>query len=145
MADSARQLHLFRSRRQRGVAPPPPLEFQMHCMVADTLKRWAAPNWVFTHFPAGERRDEITGARLKRMGVVPGIPDFLLFPPQHAPKPQTHFLELKRRGNKLTGAQAEFALWARLNKYPFEIADSYKAAVKILQQWGALLASVKVQ
>jgi hypothetical protein len=142
---SARQLHLFKSRRQRGVAAPPPLEFELHCLVADTIRRWATPNWVITHYPAGERRDAITGARLKRMGVVPGIPDFLLFPPAEAPDHHCHFLELKRPGAKLTDHQAGFALWCGLNGYPHAVTSDYHTAVRILQSWGALRSGVNVQ
>jgi hypothetical protein len=143
---SGRQLHLFKSRRQRGVAAPPPLEFAVHCAVADTLRRWATPGWIWTHLPMGELRDAVTGARLKRMGVQPGWPDLILIPPA-GPKfwQRPHFLELKRRGGKLTEHQAGFALWCKLNGCPHAVADSYEAAVKILQRWGALMDRVKVQ
>jgi hypothetical protein len=140
-----RQLHLFRSKRQRGVAPPPPLEFQLHCAVADTLRRWATPNWVYTHVPLGEYRDAVTGARLKRMGTQPGWPDLLLLPPRGHPIQRPHFLELKRRGAKLTEHQAGFALWCKLNDCPHEVAESYDVAVRVLQQWGALLARMRMQ
>ena len=41
------QLNLFRSRRQRGqVHLPGPTEFQLHCMVADTVTRWRMPGWM---------------------------------------------------------------------------------------------------
>lgn len=140
-----RQLHLFRSKRQRGVAPPAPLEFAVHCALADTLRRWATPNWIWTHLPLGEHREAITGARLKRMGTQPGWPDLILIPPREHSIPRPHFLELKRRGGKLTEHQAGFALWCQLNDAPHAVADSYDAAVKILQLWGALRTGVKVQ
>jgi hypothetical protein len=142
---TVQQLHLFRSKRQRGVQAPPALEFATHCMLADTLRRWAMPNWVWTHLPFGERRDEVTGARLKRMGVMPGWPDLIFIPPKGHPTQRPHFLELKRRGAKLTEPQAGFALWCKLNDCPHEVANSYAAAVKVLQQWGALQTGVRVQ
>ena len=74
-----RQLSLFKGRKQRGVAPPPPKEFALHCAVADTVRRWILPGWIWTHFPAGEARSAITGARLKRMGLARGFPDLLFF------------------------------------------------------------------
>jgi hypothetical protein len=84
------------------------------------------------------------------MGLMPGWPDFILIPPcnpEHASAADQRpmFLELKRRGGKLTEHQAAFALWCKLNGCPHAVADSYEAAVKILQQWGALRAGVKVQ
>jgi hypothetical protein len=35
--------------------------------------------WLYTHFPAGEYRPKRTGAKLKRMGLKRGVPDFLIF------------------------------------------------------------------
>jgi len=67
-----RQLHLFRSKRQRGVPLLRAKEYELHCMVADTLRRWCNPLWRYTHIPAGEKRDMVTAMRLKRMGVMPG-------------------------------------------------------------------------
>jgi hypothetical protein len=152
---SGRQLHLFKSRRQRGVAAPPPLEFATQCALADTLRKWATPNWVWNHIPGGEERPaefikgkrvSFAGERTKRAGFQPGWPDLILIPPA-GPKfwQRPHFLELKRRGGKLTEHQASFALWCKLNGCPHAVADSYEAAVKILQRWGALMDRVKVQ
>jgi hypothetical protein len=74
---SARQLHLFKSRRQRGILAPAPNEYQLHCAVADTVKRWIMPGWIYTHIASGEKRDQVTAARLKRMGVTAGFPDLV--------------------------------------------------------------------
>jgi hypothetical protein len=38
-----RQLHLFKSRKQRGQVPPAPSEFSLHVTIADLLRRWALP------------------------------------------------------------------------------------------------------
>ena len=78
---AARQLHLFKSRRQRGTAAPAPSEYALHCAVVDTIRRWIMPDWIYTHIASGEKRDQVTAARLKRMGVTPGFPDLALFGP----------------------------------------------------------------
>jgi len=133
----ARQLNLFAGRRQRGVAPPPASEFSLQCMVADTLRRWQVPGWLWTHMPMGELRQPITAARLKRMGVTPGWPDFLLL----APGGRAHFLELKRRKlGRLTDEQAAFGLWCECNHCPHAVVDTYPAAIDVLKQWGAVRA-----
>jgi hypothetical protein len=143
---SERQLHLFKSRRQRGVRAPAAKEFRVHCMVADALKQWAVRGWMWTHLPMGERRDAVTGARLKRMGTQPGWPDFILIAPMRLQVPmRPHFLELKRRGGRLTDAQDDFAQWCTGNGCPHRIAYGYEEAVKILRDWGALRSGVKVQ
>jgi hypothetical protein len=44
---TARQLS--KSKRQRGIAAPGPSELQLHCAVADTVRRWIMPGWIYTH------------------------------------------------------------------------------------------------
>ena len=51
-------------------------EFRLTCLVADYLAR-CAPELTVSHFPAGEHRSATTGARLKRMGLRRGWPDFI--------------------------------------------------------------------
>jgi 'Cold-shock' DNA-binding domain len=65
---AARQLHLFRGRKQCGIAPPVASEYQLHCAVADTVRRWIMPGWIYTHIASGEKRNAVTAARLKRSG-----------------------------------------------------------------------------
>ena len=98
-----RQLQLFGGKRQRGIAPPPALEFSSHTVIADICKRWLMPRWRFTHLPLGEHREHKlnkqgkrfspTGNRLKRMGVTAGWPDFLFAGPEAC----VIWLELKRK------------------------------------------------
>ena len=139
------QLHLFKGRRQRGVRAPPALEFATQCAVADVLRRWAKPTWVWSHIGHGERRDAVTGARLKRMGLLPGLPDLMLLPPKDNPNPRCHWLELKRRGAQMSEHQAGFALWCSLNGYPHAVVHSVGEAVEILRKWGAVRAGIEVQ
>jgi hypothetical protein len=140
-----RQLQLFGSRRQRGRQAPPPLEIAVHCQVADALRDWASPHWQWTHIPLGEDRSAVTGAKLKRMGVTPGWPDFLLIAPGNHPVARPHFLELKRRAHRLKGAQGEFEQWCERNGCPHAVASSYRQAVEVLKGWGALRTGVHVQ
>jgi hypothetical protein len=107
-------------------------------MIADTIDRWASPGWRFTHFPSGELRDKITAGSLKRMGVKSGWPDFILL----SPTSLAHFLELKRRGEALSGTQEDFADWCSAHGYPFACVDDFTAALAILKHWGAVRGSV---
>jgi hypothetical protein len=52
--------------------------------------------------PSGEYRDSITASRLQRLGVVAGWPDLQFAGPDR----KMVFLELKRRGGRLSEAQA---------------------------------------
>jgi hypothetical protein len=130
-----RQLSLFKGRRQRGSLPPPAPEFSIQCMVADDLRRFAHPEWQWTHIPNGGLRNKITAYQLKRAGVKPGWPDMLLLDPFGRP----HFLELKRRTGRMSEAQEAFASWC--NARPLvqhAVAHSYQEARRILIEWGAL-------
>jgi len=99
---AARQLHLFKSRRQKGIAPPGPSEFAMQCFLADLIRRMINPQWRFTHVPLGEYRDSIAASRCRRLGTMPGWPDLQFAGPDR----QMAFLELKRRGSgRLSAAQ----------------------------------------
>ena len=127
------QLNLF-TRRVR--AAPPPLEFHTTVLVADYLRWHAKPDWRWSHFPSGEKRSVATGARLKRMGVQPGWPDFLLLSP--APGRLLHCLELKRRGKgRLSDEQVEFQRWCAEQGYPHYVSSSFNEVVSWLVLIGA--------
>lgn len=66
-------------------------ELKLHKAVADFLERAWPEDLPWTHFPAGERRDPRTAAKLKRMGLKPGWPDFIFV----LPNGQFAGLELK--------------------------------------------------
>jgi hypothetical protein len=119
--------------------PPPAPEFNLQCMVADVLRRWVMPGWRFTHIASGELRSKATAGRLKRMGVIPGWPDFILL----SPNALAHFLELKRRGRKLSDDQEDFAAFCLAAGYPCEWTDSFDVALAILKGWGALRMEIR--
>jgi hypothetical protein len=134
MSSAARQLSLFRGRRQAGVRPPLPIERKTHIALADTL-RWAClPDWLWTHFPAGEHRDEATGALLKRMGLQRGWSDFLLIDPEGV----HYWLELKRGKAPLTEDQEAFRDACLARGVPWALARSFDEAVTQLMTWGAI-------
>jgi hypothetical protein len=149
----ARQLDMFKSRRQRGTKAPSALEFATHCAIADTLDRWLEPGWMWWHCPNGGRREKRKnpktgetyspeGGRLKRQGVKPGVSDFLLVSP---PRARLHALELKRQGEVPTRAQLDYG--ARLERAGgvFAWTDTYAGAIAILKTWDALPSRVKPQ
>jgi len=137
-----RQLGLFKGPRQRGVtAKPRAKEYELHCMVADTLRRWCSPEWMFTHNPAGEKRDPATAMRLKRMGVMPGWPDLQCF----GPLAQVVFIELKRPGGgrRLSEDQERLSQHLMLCGHAYYCVDDYDTALAILNRHG-IVRGVKV-
>lgn len=102
--------------------------------VADVLRRYAKPDWRWSHFPAGEHRDVRTGAKLRAMGLQKGWPDFMLFDPIG----RLHALELKREGEGLTDEQREFLEWCFDHAVPHWVARTTDEAMSVLSNWGVL-------
>jgi hypothetical protein len=138
---TGKQFSLFKGKRQRGVAPPPPLEFALHATLADICRRWINPRWRFSHLPFGEKRDVATGARLKRLGVTPGWPDFLFV----GPGAQVFWLELKRpKSGRLSEAQGDIIGHLVACGFGVLVTTSIDDAVATLKQAGILRANVEV-
>lgn len=92
------------------------------------------PLWKWTHFPAGEHRTAVTGARLKSFGLQPGWPDFILV----SPRGHVYFLELKRIGGVLSESQESFRVWAIKLGIPYVVATSLDETIVAFKQWGCL-------
>jgi hypothetical protein len=109
-------------------------ELTLHMSAAQILRRHVRPDWRWSHFPAGERRDARTGAKLKRMGLQSGWPDFVLV----APDGRFHALELKRIGGDLSDDQDDFRLWCIGRGVPHSIAYTTKDVLAIFGFWNCL-------
>ena len=129
------QLDLLSRNRRR---PPPALEVRTHIAIADLLAVAAAPGWICTHYPLGEKRSAETGALLKRMGNKPGFFDWLLISPTGV----HHWMELKRGAAPLTPAQKYFQVQMNMRGVPCAVARSYRAAEAQLHAWGVLRGRV---
>jgi hypothetical protein len=125
------QLPLFPTRRKR---PKPALERQIHIAVADLLRDYRKPGWIFFHPANGEYRTKETGALLQRLGVLPGVPDLILI----GPTGQHYYLELKRGLAPMSLAQIRFRTELRSRNVPYGVARSFDEAVAFLEQWGVL-------
>ena len=137
----ARQLHLFHGKRQRGTVAPSASEYQLHVTVVDTVRRWIMPGWIFTHFANGERRDQVTAARLKRMGVTPGFPDLVFF----GPSGEVCFVELKSRAGRVREAQADIAAHLMAAGHGYLVSSDYRDVIETLKAWGVLKSGIHVQ
>jgi hypothetical protein len=129
-------LQLMAGKRVRARRAPRvrPKEISLQIAVAKLLTDHALPTWRWSHFPAGERRDVRTGARLKRMGLHRGWPDVVLINPAGL----FHGLELKRAGQTLTDDQAEFQLWSIRHNVPHSVAFTFDEALRFLDHIGCL-------
>ena len=122
---------VMRAARQPSLLPK---EVETHIAVADALEAGCVPGWLWSHFPAGEHRDERTGALLKKMGLKRGWPDFILI----SPAGTTYWLELKRGPARLTRDQEAFAATMQARGVPWAVARSTEEAIRVLRLWGAL-------
>jgi len=129
---------LFGKRPRKA---PPATERRTHIAIADLLRQDCRPDWWWTHFPSGELRTDRTGALLKRMGLKPGVADFLLISPEGKP----HWMELKR-GNlgRTTEEQEAFAALCGRVGMPYGLVRTFHEAKDQLDRWGVLRGRVKI-
>lgn len=108
-------------------------EFKLTVFLNDYLKRvLVRPAFCF-HVPNGENRSAITGARLKRMGVVPGVTDFILIWPAR----NVGFIEVKKPGEKLTPKDNQEVFMNLLidNGHRYAMCNSLETMNDILKAW----------
>jgi hypothetical protein len=108
-------------------------EHQIHCAVVAHLRLRAKPDVLWLHVPNGEHRDKITGAKLKRLGTLPGAADLLLW---H--NGNSFALEIKSPGGRPSEAQLEFM--ARFNDAGGHtaVAEGIDRALAVLEAWQLL-------
>lgn len=116
--------------RRRMRTPEQPI----HEGVVQLLKFAAAPGVVWYHPPNGEARNPRTGARLKAMGVVPGVADIALV----LPGGLAAFLEIKASDGRQSEHQRAFEGRVRGAGARYAVAKSIDEARAILRDWGAL-------
>ena len=61
------------------------------------------PDLLIFHVPSGEPRDVVVAMKLKRMGVVPGVADFLMFV-----SGRSIAIEMKDGGGRQSNEQKKF-------------------------------------
>lgn len=116
-------------------------EEQIHCSIADLLRFKGHPNLIWWHTPNGELRTGRTGVKLKRMGVIPGVPDFCLV----LPDGRAAFLEVKSATGRLSPEQKAFAERCAASGAVCTVVRSSREAETYLGVWGALNSPVSRQ
>lgn len=100
-----------------------------------TYLRIQYPRALWFHVPNGGRRNAREGARMKAMGVRPGVCDMLIFESQARPQGELHYkglaLELKIKPNRIEPTQMEFITaitcrgWQGVVAWSFDEAKQY--------------------
>lgn len=104
-------------------------EFRLHCLIADMLRLHAKPGVLAFHPPNGEHRSPRTGARLKRMLTVRGIPDFVIL----KIGTPTIGLELKAEGAYQSAEQRAVETAWTLAGGVYFLAKGFRAAADFLE------------
>lgn len=109
-------------------------EHSLQCSVAQLLRLNAAPGVIWTHPPNGESRSIRTGAKLKKMGVRAGAPDFIII----LATGRAACLELKGPKGTLSTAQRAWREDCRKIGVPYDTAATLWEAQAILESWDAI-------
>ena len=95
----------------------------------------------YTHIASGEKRDQVTAARLKRMGVTPGFPDLAFF----GPHGEVCFIELKAGRGRLSESQQAIKVHLEQADHGYHCSSDYRAVIETLKGWGVLRSGIHVQ
>ena len=138
------QRDLF-TRRWRKLAEPAKEVTGLHIPLVSMLRWCVRPDVIWRHYPAGEKRDARTAAKLRAMGVLPGCADLeFLYRTAAGAGPCILFLELKLPGRKCSEAQMVFALAVKLLGAEYEVACSIDEAIGVLGKRGLIRSNVEV-
>lgn len=120
-------------RAKARTAAPQPSELHIHIAVVQHLKYRARKGVCFFHCPNGERREKRDAAKLKAMGVTPGIPDLMI-----VADGKTYGLELKTSRGRLSTEQK--SMLDRMQAAGVYIAVAYglDQALAIISAWGLM-------
>ena len=129
-----------RRASQVRVRASAPKEFQIQIALVQHLRLRGAPGVVFFHPANGEHRDPRTAAKLKAMGVTPGVPDIVL-----CIDGRMYALELKRdHGGSLSPDQRAMHKRLEASGAFVATASGLDEALAILTMWGAFRPSNQI-
>ena len=120
--------------RASGKKPRAHAEEDLQCAIVQHLKLWGRSDVIWYHPANGGARSKRAGARMKMMGVVPGIPDlaFVLSDGRAA------YIELKAAGGRLEAPQRAFQAKCEAMHVEYAVCHSLDSALAILRAWGVL-------
>jgi len=105
----------------------------IHIAICDHLRLRAKRGVLWLHVPNGEWRSKATAAKLKKMGVIAGASDLLLW---HRGK----FFALELKTDRGRASDAQLSFMAKFNEAGGHtaIAHGIDSALIALQGWGLI-------
>lgn len=88
---------------------------------------------IWHSIPNEAKRSKVEGARLKALGMLPGVADMLFVIGGRA-----HYLEFKTPIGRQTENQKAFQLCCEAAGVPYELVRSIDQAMAVLARWGVL-------
>lgn len=113
-------------------ALPPSPEYRIQAEIVEYV-RLVAPDGIWFHPANGELRDKRTAAKLKWMGVLPGVPDIIGILP---PPVGRVLLEVKAPGGRVSEDQDAIRAHCERFEIPFAIVHSVEEAREALRRFG---------
>lgn len=110
------------------------IEFKTQCAIVQLLKLNTVAGCIYFHPANGESRSARTGARLKLMGVRPGVADIALV----LPDGRAAFLEVKAPKEYQSPVQRVFEKDLSISGAPYAVVRSVDEAHAVLKSWGAV-------
>lgn len=105
-----------------------PTEAQLQAAIVEAL-RWRFPMLVVAHVPNEGKRSVYEGARQKRGGMLPGMPDLVVT----LPNGRCAWIEVKTPSGNVTPEQSEIAKRLAALGHPWRVARSVEDAVAFVQ------------
>jgi len=92
-----------------------------------------APNVILAAIPNGGARDAVTGARLKREGVVKGMPDLFLA----CARSGRHglFVEMKTRRGRVSESQRNLFPLLEAHGYGVAVCHGWREAANVIEAY----------
>lgn len=131
-------LKLYSKPRRRKLGP----EACLQMAVVEYLRLAGVPGLLFFSVPNERKCNPAKGAQLKRMGLLPGVSDLVIFVPKGDIDHVVLFLELKAKGGKQTEDQSAFQGFAEDYGF-YEVADNIDDAIRFLEGYGAIRTVVR--
>lgn len=132
------------TKRWRNVVALPVKEASFHIALVSFLRLALRPDVLFYHVPNGERRDRGAAAKLKAMGVLPGVADLQFHWLDHFKRRRVLHLELKGGRGVVSDRQKEFELAVRLLGDSYRVVRSLEEAIAVLRELALLRPGVKI-